>query len=73
MNQKMRMPAHYAMLDKDEMTYVDGGAGIEAFILSTLALYAASQFVPKLIVFAFTKIRDFFVSYIPMPLGGKND
>lgn len=68
MNKKIVMPASYSMLDESEMTYIDGGAGIEMFVLSTLALYAASQFVPQIISVVFTKVRDFFLSYKPMPL-----
>lgn len=68
MNNKIAMPAKYALLDENEMTYVDGGAGIEMFVLSTFALYAASQFVPKIISTVFTKVRNFFLSYKPTPL-----
>lgn len=68
MDKKIVMPARYTLLAEDEMVSIDGGAGIEMFILSTFALYAASQFVPKIIGAVFTKVRDFFVSYKPMPL-----
>lgn len=73
MNNKMILPANCILLDENEMTCVNGGGALEKFLITTAVVYTASQFLPKLISFAFTSIRDFFVSYIPMPLSGKND
>lgn len=67
----LAFPAHCTALDEAEMTYIDGGVslgGLGGLILSTFALYAASQFVPKLVVYTYTKVRDFFLGYKPMPL-----
>lgn len=68
MNKDILLPASCTMLDEDEMTYIDGGAGIEMFLITTVAVYAASQLLPPLISAVFTKVRDFFVSYKPTPL-----
>lgn len=68
MNKKMMMPASYTALDESEMTYIDGGAGIETFLLTTVAIYAAAQFVPKILASVITSIRNFFISYKPTPL-----
>lgn len=68
MNKDILLPASCTMLDEDEMIYIDGGAGIETFLITTIAVYVASQFLPQIISTVFTKVRDFFVSYKPMPL-----
>lgn len=68
MNKDILLPANCTMLDENEMTYIDGGTGIETFLITTIAIYVASQFVPKIIGAVFTKVRDFFLSYKPMPL-----
>lgn len=68
MNNKIIFPANCTMLDEDEMTYIDGGAGIESFLITTIALYAAAQFVPQIISAVFTTVRNFFLSYKPTPL-----
>lgn len=68
MDNKMILPVNCTLLDESEMTYIDGGAGIESFLITTVALYVAAQFVPKIIATVYTTVRDFFLSYKPMPL-----